>query len=58
MSTITNNSTAAFTPVIEPSTQEWVDALAAATAGAPPPSSRCVLHRRPTAGHDLFGGDR
>jgi hypothetical protein len=58
MITSTNNSTATITPVIEPSTQEWVDALAAAAAGTPPPSGRRVLHRRPTTGQDLFGGDR
>ena len=34
--TTTTSSQAAFTPVIEPHTQQWLDELAAASAGGPP----------------------
>jgi hypothetical protein len=34
--TTATSSAAAFTPVIEPHTQQWLDELAAAIAGDPP----------------------
>ena len=34
--TTTASSQAAFTPVIEPHTQQWLDELAAVSAGGPP----------------------
>jgi hypothetical protein len=37
MSTITNHEEVAFTPVIEPNTQKWLDELAAAAAAGAPP---------------------
>jgi hypothetical protein len=34
--TTTTSPQAAYTPVIEPHTQRWLDELAAASAGSPP----------------------
>ena len=50
--TTTTSAQAPFTPVIEPHTQQWLDELAAASAGGPPlyelSPKDCLLYTSPS----------